>query len=303
MLLAKEGQIEFIKNSYHPFFDISIQNEILESKGGVYTNFINFVLNLNDFSTKYDMTKILDFFNQDFSNVVFSSHDNQNIYQYEYHKGLFFIRIHSYKYGVDGPIRMHIIPKQYDASSSKTSMPLLIFKDTPQAVKREPPAMTRHYETRNNETINAYYKESTKKDSSTLYKFNIRDKARDFNVLQINSGYSYNNTNPTTEIRHCTGVLDMSDENGNLITDPNSTEEVKTLIDANYDNVANFSRVITQVFYMQGELHWPHQTVFTEGLNDDTHTIDTVYHKTLKYFNDDLYSEENGHYMIMDWGE
>ena len=36
---------------------------------------------------------------------------------------------------------------------------------------------------------------------------------------------------------------------------------------------------------------------------DNEHTINTLYHKTIKYFNDDIYIEENNNYINADWDE
>ena len=305
MLLAKEGQFEFINNHYHPFFEINIQNDLLKNITKTsYFDFVNLVLKVDDLGgdNKYDVGKLLQLFNDEQNNVVFTSKDNKEIYQYECYKGVFFIRINSYTFGTNEPIRLHIIPKKYDASSTKTAFPLLIFKDTPQAIKEGTVIITKPYETHNKESINLFYTEEDKTTCLGYYQFDIRDKAKNLNILQINLGYSYNDTNPTNELRHLTGVLDISDINGEIIRDRSFTEFNKTLVDANYDNVANFPRTITEVKQENGLIKWPTKTQFQNGLTD-THTINTVYHKTLKYFNDDLYTEENGNYMILDWIE
>ncbi len=305
MLLAKEGQIDFIENHYHPFFEINIQNDLLKNiTGKFYFDFVNLVLKLDDLgaNNKYDVNRLANLFNDERTNVVFTSGDNKKIYRYEYYNGVFFIRIDSYTFGTNDPIRLHIIPKKYDASSSKTSFPLLIFKDTPQALKDNPSFFLDPYDTHDETRINLFYTEDEKKPCVGHYQFRIREKAKNLNILQINLGYSYDNTNPTNEIRHLTGVLDSSDVDGNLVLGEELTEFNKTLVDANYDNVANFPRTITEVSYNQGAIIWPNKTHFQNGLTDG-HTINTVYHKTLKYFNDDLYTEENGNYMILDWIE
>ena len=36
---------------------------------------------------------------------------------------------------------------------------------------------------------------------------------------------------------------------------------------------------------------------------DQSYLSENLYHKTLKYFNDDLYIEENEQYHIIDWNE
>ena len=303
MILAKEGQIDFINNHYHPFFEINIQNDTLESAAEVsYFDFVNLVLRFEELGSKYDIARLSNLFNDDYTNVIFTSKDNKNIYRYEYYNGAFFIRIDSYTFGTNDPIRLHIIPKKYDASSSKTNFPVLIFKDTPQAIKESSNFFLSPYDTRDKTRINLFYTEDEKQQCVGHYQFDIREKAKNLNILQINLGYAYDNTNPTNEIRHLTGVLDFSDADGNRVVGGNTTEFNKTLIDANYDHVANFPRTITEVSYEGDLIKWPTKTQFQNGLTD-THDINTVYHKTLKYFNDDLYTEENGNYMILDWIE
>ena len=92
MLLAKEGQIDFIENHYHPFFEINIQNDLLKNiTGKFYFDFVNLVLKLDDLgaNNKYDVNRLANLFNDERTNVVFTSGDNKKIYRYEYYNGVF----------------------------------------------------------------------------------------------------------------------------------------------------------------------------------------------------------------------
>ena len=65
------------------------------------------------------------------------------------------------------------------------------------------------------------------------------------------------------------------------------------------------NNIKAQELYEQ-ELIWPTSaTAYPDALNgfDNFHSIDTIYHKTIKYFNDDIYIEEDNNYLNADWDE
>ena len=299
MLLNTDGQLEFLKSNFHQYFDIELQTDIQETNT---IQFVNFVLKLDDINELYDLSKINKFFNEDHTNVIFTSDDNQHIFKYEFYQDVFFIRIEPFSKN----IRLHIIPRKYDASSTKTDYPLLIFKDNKQTIDNNVLSHTSQYK-RDEEgyPINLYYDAETYQSSNGIYKFNIKNKTKNFKNLQINMGYSYNEHNPQNpiKIKHYTGVLDTSDESGQSVS--TWTEFNDTLIDANLDGydeapLQDNTRTTDTVLQVNPDLNIRHR--YDVGLINP-HSIDTLYHKTIKYFNDDIYVEENKKYMNVDWQE
>ena len=64
----------------------------------------------------------------------------------------------------------------------------------------------------------------------------------------------------------------------------------------------NFTNKILQQKLVSNQIDWD-DIYQHEGGFDNPHELGTLYHKTLKYFNDDLYIEENGLYHLVDWIE
>lgn len=298
MFLNDEGKKEFLKSKFHRYFDISI------NIGGANTNifseqFVNFVL-LKETVRNYCNTIDIDLdtlLNEESNNIIFTPKESDEIYHYEFYKNVYFIRLKPFSKN----IRMHIIPKKYNASDTKTN-PILFFKDAKQTINDSNFSKTEEYERRDSSNINLYYKEDTEKISNGFYKFDIKDKTKGMTNLQINLGYSYNDTNPTNKIKHMTGIIDESDENGNRITPEEFTEYNITLIDINADNRLDHTNKIVQPNITSNEIDWDDLLEYQGGF-DNSHPIETVFHKTLKYFNDDLYIEEGGQYHMVEWTE
>lgn len=306
MILNEEGKIEFLESNFHPYFDIQLSSNITEEN---ITQFVNFVLPISTINQSYAiLTDMRSFFNDDFTNVIFTSADEKYLYRYECYQDVYFIRMQPFR----STIRMHILPKKYDASNAKTDSSILIFKDNKQNIDSNNFNCTEEYERHTDgANINLYYKEDEQDFSNGMYKFDIKEKTKNFKNLQINLGYSYNDTNPTNplEICHYTGVLDESDENGTLLDDGEFTKWNLSLMDANYDNISLYTNTSKRQKLVNGSIQWPTNTTpyddgedHTLGFNN-SHTINTLYHKTIKYFNGDIYIEENNHYLIQLWTE
>lgn len=300
MLLNDEGKLNFIKDNFHQYFDITITSDIVPEN---VNEFVNFVLPIEKIDT-YDFENengLRKFFNNDFNNIVFTANDNETLFKYEVYKKVFFIRMPFYC----DVIRMHIIPKKYDASDEKSETPLLFFKADKNDINEDNFFCTSQYERREDKkNINLYYKEGSKSSSEGIYKFDIRKYTKNLKNLQINSGYSYNETNPTDEINHYTGVLDESDEHGEPTE--SLTEFNITLMDANYDEISNFTNTIKSQELNNNQIIWPTNTnPYPDSQNgfNNPHSINTIYHKTIKYFNDDIYIEEDNNYLNADWDE
>lgn len=242
MILNEQGKEEFLNSNFHPFFDIQLSVDITEEN---VEQFVNYVLPISKIDETYAITTDMrDYFNEDYSNVIFTSTDEEHIYRYECYRDVYFIRLHPF----EKSIRMHILPKRYDASNTKTDTAFLIFKDNKQTIDENNFSCTPEYERHDEEyKVNLYYKEDTKKTSNGMYKFNIKEQAKNFRNLQINAGYSYNDTNPTSpmELKHYTGILDESDEDGIPVAPGEFTEFNLSLMDTNCDN--NYSENYNQL--------------------------------------------------------
>lgn len=297
MLLTNEGKKEFLKSNFHPYFDISLSTNIKEEN---INGFVNITIPLEKLNEFNDMEALSFLFNEEYNNVIFTSDDN-SIFKYEIYQDVYFIRMEPFS----SVLRMHIIPKKYDASDTQSNTPILFFKERKETIDENVFSCTEQYERKEDGApINLYYTEEEKESSNGIYKFDIKKYTRDFKRIQINSGYSYNNTNPTNEINHLTGILDESDQNGN--TTENFNEWNISLMDANYDNLSSFTNVAKPQKLENNTITWPTDTTPYPDNNtgfNNPHTINQKYHKTIKYFNDDIYIEENGNYLNADWNE
>lgn len=307
MLLNNEGKKDFLKSRFHQYFDIT-----LKPLGDAnIEHFVNFTLSLNQINDLYDLSSMEKFFNEGYNNIIFTSQDNANIYDYEFYKGFFYIRIKPFS----NIVRMHIIPKKYDASNTLSSNPILIFKDSD--IEDLDFSCTENYERLDKEEkINLYYKLSQIQDESGLYKFDIRNKTRDMKNLQINAGFAYNDTDPndkplsdTNHTYHFLGITDESDEHGNEISESEFTEFNDSLL-LRVNRIENGRDEIVQTNHVKDFLNTPssvdsviYDIDSTTNSMKKNHERNELYHIQMKYFNDNLYVEEDGDYIIQDWRE
>ena len=298
MILADEEKKDFLKTKFHQYFDITLSDISIEEKN--IEQFVNFVLPLETLNQEYDMDRFKKYLNDEYNNVIFTSADDPEvIYDYEFYQGVYFIRLKPFSIN----IRMHIIPKKYDASSTATH-PILFFKDNKQTIDENNFECTNKYERlEDTHPINLHYKENVEAPSNGMYKFDIKEHTRNIKKLQINLGYSYiEPTDSINKIWHLTGIIDESDNHGNPIPQEEFTEWNESLMDGNCDNNSNFTNKILQQKLVSNQIDWD-DIYQHEGGFDNPHELGTLYHKTLKYFNDDLYIEENGLYHLVDWIE
>jgi len=80
------------------------------------------------------------------------------------------------------------------------------------------------------------------------------------------------------------------------------------LMDANYDNVSGKTNNIQQMEYYTSnnnkDIRFPlslNQKSFKAGFNNQHTNANKIFHKTIKYFNDILYTEEDGQFVIGEW--
>lgn len=317
MLLTTEGKKEFLKTKFHQMFNIDLKNEININEDNI-VKFVNFVLPLSKLNEYYDINAFKKFLNDNYNNVIFTPTDNLDvIYDYEFYQGVYFIRLKPFS----KKICMHIIPKKYDASNTGSNSPLLFFKNSKHNIDETNFTNTSEYERLNTcRNINLYYKESVEKFSNGFYKFNIKQHTQDIKNLQINLGYGYNNTNPTEKKWHITGIIDESDEQGQTIPSSDFTEFNSSLVDVNSDGRLNYTNKILQQKIKNHQIDWddffdcvggfnnPHDvSIYNNDIGcnsaENNFLLQNMYHKTLKYFNDDLYIEENEQHLLIDWIE
>ena len=173
MILADEGKKDFLKTKFHQYFDITLSDISIEEKN--IEQFVNFVLPLETLNQEYDMDRFKKYLNDEYNNVIFTPTDNPEvIYDYEFYQGVYFIRLKPFSIN----IRMHIIPKKYDASSTATH-PILFFKDNKQTIDENNFECTNKYERlEDTHPINLHYKENAEAPSNGMYKFDIKEHTR-----------------------------------------------------------------------------------------------------------------------------
>ena len=350
MILTKEGQKEFLKSRFHQFFDIKLKNIVnidYESTNDSEINFellnnntdieisdnvnnylatngidkikeesiilqpVNFVLPISELNDKYDMEALKKYFNPQYNNVIFTPSDNYDIiYDYECYQQVYFIKMSIFS----NNIRMHIVPKKYDASNTKTN-PILFFKDNEVNITEgynffHSDNYNRDEDIENN--VNLVYNNNNADNQFGFYKFDIKKHTKYFNNLQINLGYKYNTIHtPDNKVWHITGIIDESNEGGQIIPSSQFTEWNSCLVDGNVDNYGEeeySNKILQQTFISQEQekvIDWDNLYEHSGGFINSHIPIDPSkdFHKTLKYFNDDLYIEENKKFHIVEWEE
>lgn len=291
MLLTTEEKKEFLKTRFHQFFDIELKNTIEIDENSI-EQFVNFVLPLSKLNEYYDIDNFKVFLNNDYNNVIFTPADNTDIiYDYEFYQGVYFIRMKPFSKN----IRMHIIPKKYNASNTASNNPILFFKNNQYEVTENIFSCSDEYKRLNSfKNINLYYQENQELPSNGFYKFDIKDKTKGMKNLQINLGYAYNDTNPTDKNWHITGIIDESNENGERITPNEFTEYNESLVDANSDNRLDYTNKILQQKIKNHQIDWDDLYTHNGGFNnphiptilyDTSAEIISQYHET----SDDMY--------------
>lgn len=355
-----ESKKELLSNGFHQYYFITLDNELTNANEQPLSGPdepVNVVIPIDtimDTNNNYGLAELKKYINEDYSNFVITNADNFNIiHQYETYKKVFFIKLKPYT----SQIALHILPKSYDATDN-----ILFLKDdfiNNKNYEKYSINKTNHYEARyinNNIRVDfenrhhwearpfpafskfdeepvIYYRYTENNDNGRTFiwtpdtyeetygefEFDIRDRqvTNPLNT-QINVGYRYNTAQPNAV--HYTGIKDVTNEN---VTDRCA------LIDANLDNIANESNVITKFEPDNEDVVFPTQlNIINEGFTNDSglHTQNTTdviesqqngtitniqliegktYHKTIKYFNDAIYSEEfdgdNKKYMFSKW--
>lgn len=304
MLLTDQGKREFLNSNFHQYFDISLITNI---EDGVMEQTVNLTLSLEDIGEMIDLESFKELYlNEGYNNVIFTPADNNtDIYDYEFYGGVYFIKMRPFA----KEIRMHILPKKYDASNRLSNSPVLIFKEKLETINEDNFECTDNYERRDTPNpVNLYSlsdSDESMNNDSGIYMFDIKKYTKNFNCLQINLGYSYNDTSSPNHNWHFTGVVDHSNEYGETINPNEFTEFNLSLMDANSDSILDKTNKILQQHKTNNGIDWNNVYEHSGGfdVDDGRHLLNKKYHKTLKYFNDDLYIEEEGKYHIVDWIE
>lgn len=311
-----EVKRELLSSEFHQYYFITL-NKTLNTPTNQFVNVTIPFEKILDTNDDYGLSHLLSYFNKDFSNILITHADNFNvIHKVECYKNVLFIRLQPYT----TKIALHILPKIYDTTDD-----ILFLKGTKANCTET--NITSFYNTHDDDTINLYFQESSETDRDKNHKpypefdkfdetpklyhnynensnnwvssnyqntygefnFNIQNrKANNMQNVQINVGYKYNDSSPTNAV-HYTGTKD--------ITNANAIDRC-TLIDTNFDNITEESNVIEQ-FELDNNQNVIFPTTASPTNNGFTHdsglhsaNIGKLYHKTIKYFNDEMYSEE-----------
>lgn len=335
-------KLEFLTSGFHQYLLIHLDtgNNI---QGNIPTSFVNVTLKLEDLgggngSSAWGINKRKDFINSTYDNVLFTPASNfENIYQYEFYKDVYYIRAKPF----EDVIAMHILPKNLKAADKilkfkdadgiqeRTQVNYNMSKNTiymrfksidlnnnniteNRPISAKPYPKFHKFGTGDIKKLYQKHRDAEWTAENYInsygeYQFNISSWAKRLMNVQINAGYAYNDSSPIASTTnnpyaiHYTGIKDKTN---------NQVEDRAVLMDANYDNIANKTNNIQQMeFYRSGsskELRFPtslEQDAFTEGF-DNPHTNSTkTFHKTIKYFNDILYTEEDGQFVIGEWDD
>ena len=332
-------KLEFLTSGFHQYLLIHLdtQNHI---QGNMPTSFVNITLRLEDIgggdgSSAWGINKIKNYISDSYDNVLFTPEsDFESIYQYEYYKGVYYIRAKPF----EETIVMHILPKtlkasdkillikdsdvtfeqinaEYNMDTDQLSthfksfdLETNEFEDRPSSAKPYP----KFHKFGTGDTKKIYQKHTgnnwtkeTYKNSYAEYSLDISNKVKNLMNVQINSGYSYNDSSAIQDTSdnpyaiHYTGIKDNTNE---------QAEDRAVLMDANYDNVSGKTNNIQQMEYYTSnnnkDIRFPlslNQKSFKAGFNNQHTNANKIFHKTIKYFNDILYTEEDGQFVIGEW--
>lgn len=298
--------------------------------------FVNVTIPLEkicNIEASYGIGAIYNSFNNDFTNILITNiNDYSVIHQCEIYQDVLFIRLQPY---VD-TIALHILPKTYNTSDD-----LLLVRDITEGWQKD--FSQDYYNMHNDERKNLYFQmqksdgeivdrsgreedgypefSNLKKSPYMYYRLDntncwledpytktfgeISYPISDYALtnVQINVGYKYNESSPCNAV-HYTGTKDMTN------TD---CQDRLTLIDCNLDNITDNTNVISQLQCVDNQLIFPTDADilvnngFTNstGLHSINDNIGRLYHKTIKYYNDNMYSEEfdgqNTNYMFSEY--
>lgn len=311
------------------------ENSLSDVSDHLNYQFVNVTIPLEkicNVQDSYGIGTVYNSFNDDFSNILITNINDYNIiHQCEVYQDVLFIRLQSY---VD-TIALHILPKTYNTSDD-----LLLVRDITEGWQKN--FSQNYYNIHDDERKNLYFqmqksdgeivdrsgREEGYEEFSSLinsshmyYRLNNRNRwiedpyIKTFGEIsypinnyaltnvQINVGYKYNESSPCNAV-HYTGTKDM--------TNTDCTDRL-TLIDCNLDNITENTNVISRLRCVNNQLSFPTNADilvndgFTNstGLHSKNENIGRLYHKTIKYYNDDMYSEEfdgqNTNYMFSEY--
>lgn len=340
--LNYKQKLEFLTSGFHQYLLIHLDtgNHI---QGNMPTGIVNVTLKLEDIgggsgASAWGINKRQNFINDTYDNVLFTpASDFETIYQYEYYKGVYYIKAKPFELD----IAMHILPKGLRAAdkvlklkdSDKTYQKVyskynissdileacfqsidLNNNNTPENRPISAKPYPKFHKFGTGDVKKLYQKHrgaewvaSNYSNSYAEYDFDISSWAKNLMNIQINVGYKYNNSSPIASTSnnpyaiHYTGIKDKTN---------NQIEDRAVLMDANYDNITDKTNNIQQMeFYLSGsskKIRFPlslEQDSFTEGFNNPHTNTSKTFHKTVKYFNDILYTEEDGEFIIGEWDD
>lgn len=336
-------KLEFLRSGFHQYLLINLNDNdnIQGNMPTNYVNLTLRLEDLGggSGSSAWGINKRANFINSTYDNVLFTPASNfEEFYRYEYYKGVYYIKAKPFEM----TIAMHILPKTIKAADKvlmfkdstadytkravsnynmNTSRIHMCFRsidlnnnNAPEnrPISAKPYPKFHKFGTGDVKKIyqkhrGATWEKEDYRDSYAEYIFDISSWAKKMSNVQINAGYQYNNSSAiasTSNNPYAVHYMGIKDTTNTQI------EDRAALMDANYDNVADKTNNIQQMeFYLDGsnkKLRFPtslEQDAFKSGFDNNHINTQKVFHKTMKYFNDILYTEEDGQFIIGEWDD
>ena len=330
MKYLNESDIKEELEYFHPYFYM----DVLKPEDKEPVGFINLKIHLDNlYGDGLGFDAISEQWSDNYFTDELKADDFNTVFKYEYYKGMFFIRLDEYV----SKIAIHVFPKNYYTMNQL----LLLkedYNDFTYELKPNTTYYTRdNYTEEPYNRVNATYMmeeddsyviregRDTYKNFSKFIKQNgmyhkkdengwVREDYKDNFVeydyplgtintlpsIEIASGYTYNES-CSNNIEHYIGIKDKTN-----IAD----EDRAALIAMNPDKIndvlpdeTNYSTIPQQYWdenKNKTQLSETYTVYNNKGLTNP-HTINKRYDMTLKYFNDDLYIEENDQYLLSEW--
>lgn len=316
-------------NENTPVGFVNLVLNVKEIKDKQWKDFYNHIKDYISYVESDDGEKILTFENLLFTNA----NDFSDLYMYEYYKGNIYVRMTSYT----DKVAMHIVPRSYYSMDRV----LFFRDSDVNDMNKHFKCSADYYKRHNDNSINLYYQAidantKVKSDRSREFKcpnfglydktnpnslyqkfnktnwtkekykqmfgeyvFDVSSQTKRMRNIQINAGYRYNNSSPWNAV-HYTSTQDDTNV---------AVEDKCTLLDTNFDEIRDdYTNVIKQMEYVKDSksMRWPTNNNIMENKgfvnsHSKDENIGVLNHKTIKYFNDDLYTEENNEYIEVDW--
>lgn len=228
-----------------------------------------------------------------FKNLLFTPADDiSTIIPFEYHRGVFYLRLPKWTEYVD----MHILTSYYDGSDDVI---LLSTEDLFTSVNQNQQQWlsTDDEITRSNDKIDIIKPNSSENESVGRYLIKIPDSLKSLSSIEIDGFYKYTGE-VTNQVSHQLGITDDNDRGYTVNQTELMYQDQKTLIN-NSQNLSNEDQIITATPVKQTILEEDDAYEYSDPQLSEygiqlslPHEQGPVYEIMVKYINDSLYVEE-----------